>query len=488
MSFLKQRATRTLISAAFLVGAFAGAATTGIASTILGSSIFSDVQSGSFYDSAVGTMYSLGVIKGYNSRTFGPNDYVTRGQLAVMLDRFRTEVVNGNVVQSSSRSSTSSVSSASSSSSSSVSSSSSTMSYSSYGVRLTQKEYVVAESAGSVKIGVTRTGGAKGTVSVDYATTDGTAVNGTDYTTTKGTLTLLTNETSKTFSISVSNNPIAQGNKNFTITLSNPVGSQKLANPGVATVTITDNQTVQASSTSSTGTASSSSSANPAGTLGLNAATYMVNEKAGSIVITVARAGGSTGVVGVNYGTSNGTATSGSDYTTVTGTLTFNAGETTKTFSIPVIANSNITGNKSFNIILGTVTGGASLGAAGATVTLFDDESGTFDSGTLKFVKNVYSVSKSAGTVGVTVLRTGGTVGTVSVNYATTNGTAAAGTAFTYTSGTLTFLPGEASKVIVIPIANKADSPGKTFTVEITDVTAPAVLSSPTSTTVSIES
>jgi len=51
-----------------------------------------------------------------------------------------------------------------------------------------------------------------------------------------------------------------------------------------------------------------------AGALQFSAATYTVNEYAGSATITVTRAGGSSGAVAVSYATSNGTATAGSDY------------------------------------------------------------------------------------------------------------------------------------------------------------------------------
>jgi hypothetical protein len=52
----------------------------------------------------------------------------------------------------------------------------------------------------------------------------------------------------------------------------------------------------------------------------------------------------------------------------------------------------------------------------------------------------------------VTVLRTGGKTGSVSVSYATAPVTARAGVDYTPVSGTLTFAPGEVSKVVDVPV------------------------------------
>jgi len=49
----------------------------------------------------------------------------------------------------------------------------------------------------------------------------------------------------------------------------------------------------------------------------------VVNENAGTAVITVRRSGGSLGAVGVTYATSNGPATASGDYTSATGVLSW---------------------------------------------------------------------------------------------------------------------------------------------------------------------
>jgi Tol biopolymer transport system component len=72
------------------------------------------------------------------------------------------------------------------------------------------------------------------------------------------------------------------------------------------------------------------------GVLQFSADKYSVNEKSGSITITVTRTNGSDGAVSVNYATSGGTA-SRRDFTLVSGTLNWNDGDSSdKTFTIDI--------------------------------------------------------------------------------------------------------------------------------------------------------
>jgi hypothetical protein len=62
------------------------------------------------------------------------------------------------------------------------------------------------------------------TITTDYATSDGSAVDGVDYTRTTGTLTFQPGETSKSISVPILSNHVDQLNGTFTVTLSNPQG------------------------------------------------------------------------------------------------------------------------------------------------------------------------------------------------------------------------------------------------------------------------
>lgn len=107
--------------------------------------------------------------------------------------------------------------------------------------------------------------------------------------------------------------------------------------------------------------------------------------------------------------------------------------------------------------------------------------------GTFAITTATASVNEGAGTLTVTVARTGGTDCSVSVDYATANGSASAGSDYTAASGTLTFGPGVSSQTFTVPITNDPVSEAtETFTVAISNSTGGASLGATTTQTVTI--
>jgi hypothetical protein len=100
--------------------------------------------------------------------------------------------------------------------------------------------YSVGEAASSVLVNVTRLNNTSNAASVSYATSDGTAAQTSKYLPAAGTLSFAPGETSKTFSVSVVDNALADGNQTVNLTLTSPVGSG-LNSPGRAVLTIIDN-------------------------------------------------------------------------------------------------------------------------------------------------------------------------------------------------------------------------------------------------------
>ena len=76
------------------------------------------------------------------------------------------------------------------------------------------------------------------TVTVDWATSDGTATAGADYTTGSGTLTFAGGETEKTFDVAVTGDTVDEPDETFTVTLSN--AEHASITDATATGTITD--------------------------------------------------------------------------------------------------------------------------------------------------------------------------------------------------------------------------------------------------------
>src|SRR5207244_3957203 len=79
-------------------------------------------------------------------------------------------------------------------------------------------------TSGTAVITVSRTNGTDGTVTVHYATSDGTAQAGVRYTATSGTLTFANGVTSQSFSVPLLNPPNVHGNQTVNLTLNNVAG------------------------------------------------------------------------------------------------------------------------------------------------------------------------------------------------------------------------------------------------------------------------
>lgn len=458
----------------FIAGILIGVAGTSLGATILGSSVFSDVQPGSYYDAAVGRLNAAGIVKGSNG-LFKPADFVTRADVAVMLDR----AINGGELTASSSSRRSTSSSSSSSSSSSTSSVAGAGS-----IHFTTTGFTVGGSVTRATATVVRTGGDTGIVKVDYAFGGGTAVSGTDYSPSSGTITFIQGETTKTITVSLIQR-VDRGALTLGATLSNPTGGASISTPSSLTLTLLGNgkgansAATGTGSTTSGGGSSSTSSVNGAGSFIFSANTYSVDENGGALTITVNRVNGSNGAVTVNYATGGGTATVGTHYSNTTGTLNFGAGETSKTFSVQVADNGTIDGNKTVNLTLTTPTGGANIiTPSTAVMTIVDTEAGaTSGTGSLQYSAPSYTILESAGAVTITIQRVGSNKGTVNVNYATSDSTATSVSDYTPKSGTMTFLPGEMTKSFdVLIIKDALVEPEEIINLALSSVTGPATL------------
>jgi len=121
-------------------------------------------------------------------------------------------------------------------------------------VQLSSASYLAGESSGRAAITFTRIGDTSAAASVAYATSDtsgasncnvinGSASSRCDYTAAIGTVHFNPGETLKTVNIPLTDDAYAEGNETFTLSLSDPVGTS-LGSPGVATITITDNESL----------------------------------------------------------------------------------------------------------------------------------------------------------------------------------------------------------------------------------------------------
>ncbi len=334
--------------------------------------------------------------------------------------------------------------------------------------------YAVSRKAGTVTVTLLRTNGLTGSVGVNFATANGTALAGVDYVKTNGTLTFGPGVSSRTFQVKIVSTNVAQADKFFNVgmTFSSNPGNYATNDisilPTNSVVTIIDDNFAP-------------------GHLNFSAAAYSVGEAAGSAKITVNRTGGSVGAIAVDFKTGDITATNGQNYVGTNGTLRWNNTDITpKSFYVPLIHDSIVTSNLTVQLtltnpvvasdpsnsnntnVLGTV--------ANAVLNILNEDF----NGQLAFIVQNFNVTEDAGSLRVTVSRTGGTAGTVSAGFSTlTLGTnaniyAQPGSHYTPTSGVLTFLPGELSKSFDVPVRNNdSQDPNRTFGLILTNQTPP---------------
>jgi VCBS repeat-containing protein len=102
--------------------------------------------------------------------------------------------------------------------------------------------YSSNEGSGTAMITVSRSGGSSGAVSVNYATSNGTATAGSDYTAASGTLNWPDGDSaSKTFTVAITDDTATESSETANLTLSAPAGGATLGSPSSAVLTIVDN-------------------------------------------------------------------------------------------------------------------------------------------------------------------------------------------------------------------------------------------------------
>lgn len=282
------------------------------------------------------------------------------------------------------------------------------------------------------------------TVTVKYATSNGTATAGTDYVATTGTLSIPTGQLSGIVKVPVNGDTLDEADETIKLTISNATKAFVLDPEGIGTIVDDD--------------------AGPG--LSINDVTVAEGDT-GTVkaTFTVSLAQVSTKSVQVRLNTSDGTATAGSDYRTTTGLISFAPGETSKTFTVEVLGDTSSEANETFFVTLSEAVN-SFISRAKGTGTIKDDDQSQVsisdasvtegDSGD-PAVNAVFHVSLKAPSGE-----------TIKVNYASIGGTATAGVDFESVKGTLVFAPGELSKEVVVPVKGDAIYEStETFTVHL---------------------
>ena len=235
------------------------------------------------------------------------------------------------------------------------------------------------ENGTNALLTVRRAGVVTNSVTVSYATSDGSAFAGRDYMATNGTLQFGPGERIKVIQIPILDDILLEGDETFTVALTNSVNGG-IGAQSRATVVIKDDECL----------------------LEFDSPAYSFIEYSGVATLNVRRTGGTANTVRVDFATRDGSATSGPqfDYLAQTGTLEFRGdawvpapggggqfvfqpGETNLSIRIRINDDSVGERNESFNVALknpravspGALAGSAALGdATNALVTILDNE------------------------------------------------------------------------------------------------------------------
>lgn len=401
---------------------------------------------------------------------------------------------------------------------------------------------VVEGDAGSrlMRLTVTLSRAATGTVTVDFATANGTATAGSDYAGRGGTLRFAAGETIATIEVPLLGDTQVEADETFAVRLKDPTGATIADGTGTATITnddaapggaggavsyaVTDDwgagfvadMTVTAGAAgldgwtvafdapfaitgiwnaeivSHTGThyvirnAAHNGTVAPGGATSFgfqasggasDAVTGLTLNDAGATPVpsvSVADAAVLEGVAGpagllfrlslsapsdapvtIGYATGDGSATAWSDYLPQSGTVTFAAGETTRLVRILVAGDSTPEADETLRLTLSSATG-AAIGDGVALGTIRNDD--VPPAGPILSVGNARVTEGDAGSTGLvfTVSLSSAAATPVTVGYSTADATARAGADYTPRSGTLTFAPGETSKVVTVAVRGDA--------------------------------
>ncbi|HWS88940.1 MAG TPA: Calx-beta domain-containing protein [Pyrinomonadaceae bacterium] len=222
---------------------------------------------------------------------------------------------------------------------------------------LSSATYSVGEGGGSVNVVVKRTGSSVGDVAVMYATSDGTAEDGSDYTAASDVLTWPDGDVSdRSFNVDISGDGDDEPDETFNVALSLPAGAS-LGTPDTAVVTITDDDA-------------------PPVFFSIDDVTKAEgNTGTTAFVFTVTKMG--AGAASVDFETEDDAsfyaAEAGSDYASNSGTLNFDSADTTKTVTVLVNGDTTPEVDETFLVKLSNASG-ASIGDDTGVGTIRNDE------------------------------------------------------------------------------------------------------------------
>jgi Calx-beta domain-containing protein len=281
------------------------------------------------------------------------------------------------------------------------------------------------------------------TVSVHWATADGTATQPSDYAAGSGNATFLPGETEQTVDVTVNGDTSLEIDESFTVTLSSPVnatiadgsGSGSILNDEAQPVVSVDNVSV---------------TEGDAGTSTL------------SFVVTLSHAGLVDATV--QWATADGTASAPGDYTAASGTVTILAGNVSGPVDVTVKGDTLFELDETVQVNLSNPLGALPGDELGVGTIENDDVAPTVSISDASVVEG--DAGTKTATFDVTLSTASGTA--ASVSWATANGSALAGADYETNTGLVSFAAGDVSESVEVAVdGDTTDEPDETYAVSL---------------------
>jgi hypothetical protein len=212
----------------------------------------------------------------------------------------------------------------------------------------------INESAATATVSVILQSAQPAPVSINFNTTNGTALSGSDYVATSGTLNFAPGETEKTFPVSILDDSVIENDEIIIVRLSNATGGIVLGEPNIAAIKIVDDEPPPTLRISDVTTHE--------GDIGQFPAQFMVTlsaptQRAVSVVLT----------------TQAGSAASNLDFVEGTLQINFAPGQTALAVNALVIGDFAVEGTEEFFINLSSPVN-ATIGDSQGVITIVDDD------------------------------------------------------------------------------------------------------------------
>jgi Calx-beta domain/Domain of unknown function (DUF4114)/RTX calcium-binding nonapeptide repeat (4 copies) len=286
------------------------------------------------------------------------------------------------------------------------------------------------------------------TVTVKYATADGTATAVSDYTAATGTVTFNPGETNKAINISVKGDTTLEKDETFAVNLTDPVGGT--ISQTIATGTIVDDDRPVIALTTPDANAS--------------------ENKKDPGLFNLTRTGSTAQALTVSY-TIAGTATNDTDYKKLTGTATFKAGQAQTSIEIKPTDDKIYEGSET--VILALNDGGTNYKfdpiANTGTVTIADEDLPSISISVTDNKAAETKIGEVANPGQFTLKRTGINTDALTVSY-TIDGSASNGIDYQKLENSVTFAAGSDTAIINIkPIDDQLAEGTETVKLKLSD-------------------